>query len=150
MAIIFFKVRNEGGKGRVFNRLFQNKNRKTTTTEVVFQKTVCNVPWKVGTQETVCTVSTWQEIESYIRGMFADSDEFVTLTTGDALYHIRYVQATQSDKGIIVQLGIEEGEKTRLVEKECSQKECMDIFREFYNTQNVRERGKYKPVEFFI
>ncbi len=123
---------------------------KQTTTDVTFQNTVCNVPWNIRTQEQDCSVSSWDEIEDCVLGMFADADEFVTLTAGDAPYHIRYVQAAQTGEGIDVELGIEEGDHTRLVGKNCSQKECMDIIREFYQTLNVQNQEKYKPVEFFV
>lgn len=129
---------------------FLKKNKKKTTTDVTFQNTICNVPWNIRTQEQDHSVSSWEEIEDCILGMFSDSNEFVTLTAGNAPYHIRYVQAAQTDNGIDVELGIEEGDKTKLVGKDCSQRECMDVFQEFYHTLNVKEQEGYKPVEFFI
>ena len=134
----------------MFKKSSQNK-KTPKTTDVTFKNTVCHVPWNVRTQEIDKSVFSWEEIEDCIFGIFADSDEFVTLTTGEDIpYHIRYVQATQCNEGIVVQVGIEEGEKTRLVEKVGSQKECMDILREFYNTLNVQDLEKYKPMEFFV
>ena len=134
----------------MFKNLFQKAKKRETTTDVVFKKAVSHVPWEIGTQKRKQSINSWDEIEGCILGIFADPDEFATLTAGDAPYHIRYVQATQSKEGIEVELGIEEGEKTKLVGKTCSKKECMDIFKEFYNTLNVRDRGKFKPVEFFV
>ncbi len=128
----------------------RDKAKQKTTTDVTFQNTVCHVPWNLRTQERDGSVSFWEEIEACILGMFADSDEFVTLTAGEAPYHIRFVQAAQTDRGIDLELGIEEGDKTRLMGKDCSQKECMEAFREFYNTLNVWDRTGYKPVEFFV
>lgn len=132
------------------NWLKENKQKKRTATDVVFQKTVCHTSWNVRTQEVDQSVSSWDEVEGFILEMMADEDEFVTLTTGDVRHHICYVQAVQNEKGIIVQVGIEEGEQVRLVEKICSQKECMDIFREFYASSCVQGLEKYSPVEFFI
>lgn len=127
-----------------------NKQKKNTTTDVVFQKTVCHTPWSVRTQEVEKSVSSWEEVEDSILGMMTDEDEFVVLSTGDVCHHVCYVQATQNEKGIIVQVGIEEGEKVRLVEKICSQKECMDIFREFFASARVERLEDYSPVEFFV
>ena len=124
--------------------------KRQTTTDITFQNAVTHVPWSIRTQEREGSVSSWEEIETCVRGIFADPDEFVTLTAGGAPYHIRYVQAAPTGSGIDVELGIEEGDKTRLVGKDCSQKECLEIFREFYNTFNVWDRTGYKPVEFFV
>ena len=77
-------------------------------------------------------------------------DEFVVLTLADILHQIRFVQAAQIKNGLIVQLGIEEGDRIRLVEKECTREECMDIFREYYNSSYVRDVEKYQPVAFYV
>ncbi len=89
-------------------------------------------------------------VEDCILDMLDDEDEFVTLTVGEALHRIRYVQACQFPEGITVQLGIEEGGHTRLVEKTCTEKECLEIFREFYDTASVQNVEAYTPVEFFV
>lgn len=86
----------------------------------------------------------------YILDMFEDEDEFVTLTVGELLHQIRYIQAAQTGSGIIVQLGIEEGEQTRLVEKECTQEECMNIFRVFYESALVQNLEEYAPVKLGV
>lgn len=129
--------------------MFKKKEKKTTT-DVLFGKTVCTIPWNVRTQEKDETVDSWEDAEDCILDMFGDEDEFVTLTTADARHNIRYIQACQGKEGIIVQAGIEEGEHTRLVEKVCLEEECLDIFEEFYHSANVQGLDQYKPVEFFI
>ena len=129
--------------------MFRKKEKKTTT-DVLFGKTVCNVPWNVRTQEKDQAVDSWRDVEDCILDMFADDNEFVTLTTADARYNIRYVQACPGKEGIIVQVGIEEGEHTRLVEKTCLEEECLDIFDEFYHFTTVQNLEQYKPVEFFV
>ena len=122
-----------------------------TSTDVTFENK--NFP----TQNTVSTqtvtdqaVSSFQMVEDYLWDMFGDEDEFVVLTLADILHQIRFVQAAQIKKGLIVQLGIEEGDRIRLVEKECTREECMDIFREYYNSSYVRDVEKYQPVAFYV
>lgn len=128
----------------------KEKQEKKLTTEVVFGKTICNVPRNVRTQEVDRPVDSWKEVAGYILDMFEDEDEFVVLIVGELLHQIRYVQATQVSSGIIVQVGIEEGEQTRLVEKECTQEECMNIFRVFYESALVQNLEEYSPVEFRV
>lgn len=127
-----------------------DKQGRKLTTEVVFGKTVCNVHRELKTQEIAHSVDSWDEVEDCIWDMFEDEDEFVVLTVGELLHQIRYVQASQIKDGIIVQLGIEEGEQTRLVEKKCTQEECLDIFREFYASASVQDVEKYTPVKFWV
>jgi hypothetical protein len=127
----------------------QNKSTKTTT-DVRFGKETCFFPRKIGTQSGERRVDSWQEVEDCLWDMFTDEDEFVTLTLAEIHHNIRYVQACQFQEGITVQLGVEEDDYTRLVEKTCSEAECMDIFREFYESSYVRDFEKYKPVEFFV
>ncbi len=122
-----------------------------TSTDVTFENK--NFP----TQNTVSTqtvtdqaVSSFQMVEDYLWEMFGDEDEFVVLTLADILHQIRFVQAAQIKNGLIVQLGIEEGDRIRLVEKECTREECMDIFREYYNSSYVRDVEKYQPVAFYV
>ena len=122
-----------------------------TSTDVTFENK--NFP----TQNTVSTqtvtyqaVSSFQMVEDYLWDMFGDEDEFVVLTLEDILHQIRFVQAAQIKNGLIVQLGIEEGDRIRLVEKECTREECMDIFREYYNSSYVRDVEKYQPVAFYV
>ncbi len=127
------------------------RQKAKTSTDVTFENK--NFP----TQNTVSTqtvtdqaVSSFQMVEDYLWDMFGDEDEFVVLTLADILHQIRFVQAAQIKNGLIVQLGIEEGDRIRLVEKECTREECMDIFREYYNSSYVRDVEKYKPVAFYV
>ena len=122
-----------------------------TSTDVTFENK--NFP----TQNTVSTqtvtdqaVSSFQMVEDYLWDTFGDEDEFVVLTLADILHQIRFVQAAQIKNGLIVQLGIEEGDRIRLVEKECTREECMDIFREYYDSSYVRDVEKYQPVAFYV
>ncbi len=49
---------------------------------------------------------------------------------------------------IEVELGIEEGEGTRLYYKICSQEECYRIFLDYYDNILAPNMEEYKPVEF--
>ena len=76
--------------------------------------------------------------------------KFLVLTLQEIRHNIRFVQAAQCDQGIVVQLGIEKDNATKLVEKICSEWECIDIFKEFYNSSAVKNPQDYTPVEFFV
>ncbi len=127
----------------------QREERKTTT-DVLFEKTDCNMERNIRTQEIDKMASSWEMVEECLLEMFLDDNEFVTLTIQEIHHNIRFIQACQAKDGIVVQLGIEEGEKVRLVEKECMEDECMDIFYEFYNSTYVKEVEMYHPVEFLV
>ncbi|RKJ06109.1 hypothetical protein D7X87_06660 [bacterium D16-54] len=127
-----------------------NKNQdKPTTTNIVFENTVCTQPWNLRTQELDISVDSWDTIEDCLAKMLVDKDEFITLTTANAHRNIRFIQATQIEDGITVELGIEEGDHTRLVEKTCTEEECLNIFQEFFSSADVQDLEKYHPVEFF-
>ena len=127
----------------------QREERKTTT-DVLFEKTDCNMERNIRTQEIDKMASSWEMVEECLLEMFLDDNEFVTLTIQEIHHNIRFIRACQGKDGIVVQLGIEEGEKVRLVEKECMEDECMDIFYEFYNSTYVKDIETYHPVEFFV
>ncbi len=130
-------------------RKTEKETAKETTTDVTFGKVICNAKHTVRTQEIEKTAPSWHMVEECLWDMFEDADEFVVLTVGDARYHIRFIQAAQIAEGITVQLGIEEGEHTRLVEKTCSEDECMEIFQRFYDSSQVQDVERYTPVEFY-
>ncbi len=92
---------------------------------------------------------TKQDLDSYLNCMFDDVDQFVTLTRAKADYGIRYVQACFAGTKLIMQLGIEKGNSTKLVEKTCSNsKECIEIFYLFYESGKVDKPEEYQPVQF--
>lgn len=128
----------------------ETRNGKKATTDLLFENTVCREERNIRTQQLDCAVSAWPEVEDCLWDMFEDDNEFVTLTIARIRHNIRYVQARRQDGGIIVQLGVEEGSHTRLVEKLCTQDECLSIFQEFYSSTSVRNVEQYKPVEFFV
>ena len=125
------------------------KKTQKTTTDITFENTTCNVPRNVRTQEIDQEVSSCEFVQDCILDMFEDGDEFVTLTIAEIKYGIRFVQACRGGDGIIVELGIEKENRTNLVEKICTEEECLEIFREFYDTTYVRDVEGYSPVSFF-
>ena len=123
--------------------------KKETTTDVTFGKVICNGERTVETQEMKKINPSWDMVEECLWNMLEDEDEFIVLTVANAPDNIRYVQATQIPNGIIVELGIEEGDNTKLVEKSCTEGECRDIFYEFYHSSHVRNVEEYQPVKFY-
>lgn len=134
----------------MFN-LFNKKKPRKTTSKVTFKNTPCDSPRRLDTNSgTDHAITSWEEVAQALQDMFLDPDEFVILTVGDPQWGIRFIQSTQiKSGGITLELGLESPDGTRLVERFCTQEECLAIFREFYNTTNVSQRELYKPVEFF-
>ena len=121
----------------MFKNFFNKKKAAKAPQEVIFKNTSCDVPRRVASQSGERDVTSWDEVEEAIRDMLADPEEFVILTVGDPRFGIRFIQSTQLKTGGIT-----------LVEKDCTQQECLEIFREFYNTTSVQGVEQYTPVEF--
>ena len=130
--------------------LFSSKPKKQTTTDVTFGVTTCQSPTVLGSQNGELRNVSWQQVEDGLEEVFDDSNQFLVLTLQEIRHNIRFVQAAQCDQGIVVQLGIEKDNATKLVEKICSEWECTDIFKEFYNSSAVKNPQDYTPVEFFV
>ena len=129
----------------LFDKLF---NRKTTTTDVTFKK-VAGEAFTLGNQNGQIENPSKNDLQKYLDLLFTEDDQFIVLTLERAKNGIRYVQATFAGNELIVQLGLEEGETTRLVEKTCPREaECTDIFYRFYDYGMVEHLEEYKPVEF--
>ncbi len=130
--------------------LFSPKPKKQTTTDVTFKTEPCPSPTVLGSQNGDLHNVSWQQVENGLEDVFDDSNQFLVLTLQKIRHNIRYVQATQCDDGIVVQLGVENNNTTKLVEKICSEQECIDIFKEFYNSSAVKNLQDYTPVKFFV
>lgn len=130
--------------------LFSPKPKKQTTTDVTFKTEPCPSPTVLGSQNGDLHNVSWQQVEDGLEDVFDDSNQFLVLTLQKIRHNIRYVQATQCDDGIVVQLGVENNNTTKLVEKICSEEECIDIFKEFYNSSAVKNLQDYTPVKFFV
>lgn len=103
----------------------------------------------VRTQNEEKTADSWQTVLDCVNFMIAEGgEEFVVLTLADIKHNIRYVQSAPVGDGFTVELGIEEENGTRLVERLCSAEECVEVFREFYDTSNVSNIDEYSEVKF--
>lgn len=92
---------------------------------------------------------TKDDVTAYLDSMFNDPDQFVTLTLPRAVNGVRFVQACLIGQNPVVQLGLEKGGKTQLVEKTCStSSECVEIFHLFYDYGIVNNISDYSPVKF--
>ncbi len=115
---------------------------------MLFKKSKCENP-TVRSQYEEKAANRWKTVLDFLNRLFREpEDEFVVLTLADIKHNIRYVQSTWTPEGLIVQLGIEGDGGTRLVEKNCSEKECVEIFREFYETSDVPNIQEYSEVKF--
>lgn len=115
---------------------------------MLFKKSKCERS-TVRSQNEEKAANRWKTVQDFLNRLFDEpEDEFVVLTLADIKHNIRYVQSTWTPDGLIVQLGIEEDGGTRLVEKNCSEEECVEIFREFYDTSNVPDIQDYSEVKF--
>lgn len=115
---------------------------------MLFKNTKCTMPKNVRTQYDEMPADSWEIVCDCLDEMFEDDDDFVVLTLAEISHNVRYVQARQQDDGIIVQLGVEVEGGTKLVEKLFSEEECVEIFREFYETSNVKNVEQYTEVQF--
>lgn len=60
----------------------------------------------------------------------------------------RKSELRKKNGGYTLQLGLEQGDQTRLVEKDVTPDEIREIFRKFYDLGIVEGIEKYKPVKF--
>ena len=91
----------------------------------------------------------WDDVEARIRKMMDVNDEHVLLTLKQATYGVRFMQAAQTAGGYDLQVGIEEGDQSKLIEKIVDNKELFDRFQVFYRYGYVDDLGKFTPVNFF-
>ncbi len=126
----------------LFDKIF-NKNK-----EVVFKKVEGEV-FKLSNQNGMIENPTKEDLKEYLNLLFDDKDQFITLSLDKARNKIRYVQACFAGSKLIVQLGLEENNTTKLVEKVTTgSEECFDIFYKFYDYGIVDNVKQYQPVQF--
>lgn len=131
------------------NRNFFSKLLRGKTTDVTFEAVPHTGRRSLETQDGGISEFDFSAVEGRLNELYRDADQFVTLTLAEAPHGIRFVQACQAKGGIAVQLGLEAGGRTRLVEKLCSPAECTAIFRRFYDHADADAPDSYRPVEFF-
>ena len=126
----------------------QNKTQNSSK-EVVFEKVKQSVPMKLENfYDQPILNPTWDDVDFRIRKMLDTADEHVLLCLGTASYGVRYIQSASIPGGYTLQLGLEQGDQTRLVEKDVTPEEIREIFRKFYDLGIVEGIEKYKPVKF--
>ena len=91
----------------------------------------------------------WEDVAARLRKMMDVNDEHVVLTLKQATYGVRFIQAAQTPGGYDLQVGIEEGDQSKLVEKIVDNKELFDRFQVFYRYGYVDNLGEFTPVNFF-
>lgn len=95
------------------------------------------------------SADSWEAVLGFLdKLLYDDPSEFIVLSLAEITGSVRFVQSAWVAKGLTVQLGIEEENGTRLVEKICSEKECVEIFRRFYDTSTVENINEYSEVRF--
>lgn len=92
---------------------------------------------------------TWDDVTTRIRKMMDMNDEHVLLTLKQSVYGVRYMQAASAPGGYDLQVGLEEGNQTKLVDKIVGEQELFERFEVFYRYSYVDNLGEFKPVEFF-
>ena len=130
--------------------LVVSKGNRKLTSDVAFQ----NVEYTGGSvlenfYDAPIQNPSWGDVVTRIRKMIDVNDEHVLLTLKEATYGVRYIQAASAPGGYDLQVGMEEGNQTKLVDKIVSEKELFDRFEVFYNYGYVDNLGEFKPVEFF-
>lgn len=119
------------------------------TTDVEFKRIKEGTHFTIANQDGQINVESEEELYSYIRIMLDDPDQFVVLCAPKAMKNIRYIQACMVNDEIEVQLGVEEGDTTKLYSKRCEEEELKEIFVAFYYGEFVTEHSQYQPVEFY-
>lgn len=128
----------------------KNKLRKQTT-DVDFQKV--EYTGKITLENNFdgpIDSPTWQQVQLYIEKMIQNHEEFITLTLSEAVYGVRFMQACSVKSGYSLQLGVETGDKTNLVERVCDQKELLQRFAQFYESGFVHGMDQFQPVSFLV
>lgn len=86
-----------------------------------------------------------QDVMMYVGIALKDANQFVTLTAPKAIEGIRYVQAAKTNEKMHVELGVEK-EKCYLYSITCSDRECIQIFLDFYGGKFKPDMEDYEPV----
>lgn len=130
--------------------LIVTKGNRKLTSDVAFQ----NVEYTGGSvlenfYDAPIQNPSWDDVLVRIRKMIDVNDEHVLLTLKQATYGVRYMQAASAPGGYDLQVGMEEGDQTKLVDKIVSEQELLDRFETFYRYGYVDNLGEFKPVQFY-
>lgn len=134
----------------LLSKMFKRKNKKKLSSDVTFTLPAIEEKASLRNQNEETTDFGRPELDAYLQVMFDDYEQFIVFSLPKAPCGICFVQAAQVADGIDVQLGLAENGRTRVVTKICTPKVCREIFYEFFETGDVRERSGYKPLEFYV
>ena len=134
----------------VFVVLALTKGGRSTTSDVTFQR----VEYMDGSvlenfYDEPIQNPTWDDVTARIRKMMDMNDEHVLLTLKQSVYGVRYMQAASAPGGYDLQVGLEEGNQTKLVDKIVGDQELFERFEVFYRYAYVDNLGEFKPVQFY-
>ena len=126
------------------------KSNRKLTSDVAFQ----NVEYTGGSilenfYDAPIQNPTWDDVTARIRKMMDMNDEHVLLTLKQSVYGVRYMQAATAPGGYDLQVGLEEGNQTKLVDKIVGDQELFERFEVFYRYAYVDNLGEFKPVQFY-
>lgn len=130
--------------------LIVTKGNRKLTSDVAFQ----NVEYTGGSilenfYDAPIQNPTWDDVTARIRKMMDMNDEHVLLTLKQSVYGVRYMQAASAPGGYDLQVGLEEGNQTKLVDKIVGDQELFERFEVFYRYAYVDNLGEFKPVQFY-
>ena len=130
--------------------LIVTKGNRKLTSDVAFQ----NVEYTGGSilenfYDAPIQNPTWDDVTARIRKMMDMNDEHVLLTLKQSVYGVRYMQAASAPGGYDLQVGLEEGNQTKLVDKIVGDQELFERFEFFYRYAYVDNLGEFKPVQFY-
>ena len=132
-----------------FDMIFRRKDKPVTIT-VEGKKTDVNNKFGIMAENQDRRVPA--ELNAAMRMLdeaFQNDEQFLTLSLEKALYDgVYFVQAARIPNGAIsVQLGIESGGGTKLVEKETDEVACASIMMHFLETAKVEGIDDYEVVK---
>lgn len=126
----------------LLNKIFSKKK------ETVFDKVEEEV-FVLSNQNGKTENPTKEDLKDYLNCLFDEDDQFITLTLSKAKNGVRFIQACFAGTDLVVQLGLEDNDKTHLVEKTCVRsEECVDIFYKFYDYELVDNIENTIPYSF--
>ncbi len=104
--------------------------------------------WTLENQNGGIRPKSVDDVREYYTIMLDDPDEFIVLTSPDAINHVRFMQATRrgTDCGLVeLEIGMDDGE---LLGRDCKQTEALSAFEEFFSGNYTPDLKKFSPVRF--
>ncbi len=118
---------------------------------VDFQKMPVQDCFTLENQDEVMEVESEEDIYDFYDIMLNDFDQYIILTSPDAINGIRFVQSRQiNDKNgeVEVEIAVETKNAVNLYYKIFNEENGIDVFLDFYCGRFVPNMKEYKAVEF--